>query len=359
VKTFAQEKYRVIQWATGHQGRNAIGMIVGPARPHLELVGCWVSNPDKVGLDAGEIAGIGPVGVEATDDEAALLALDADCIVYSGFWSNIDLICRMLASGKNVVTQVGPVYLREGRRKAQIQDACKEGGTSFHAAGINTGFFSDRLCASLTTLNGEVEHISCVEYSHDSVAGLSDYMVFEAMGFGWSEERLAAEQPALFASLNDSAMFAGGDFVAAALGFGINRRESDHRFAMATQDLTLRGRVIPAGTVAAVATTYRMYTGATERLRFAQAWRVDPDLHTGWGYDAHPKAFYQIEVVGAPSYTVLWEPDGDGMADALYATAATVVNAIPFVCDAAPGIQTTLDLPMISFSGTLRAGTAQ
>ena len=106
--------------------------------------------------------------------------------------------------------------------------------------------------------------------------------------------------------------------------------------------------------MAAVATTYRMSTGDTERLRFAQAWRIDPALDTGWGYDAHPKAFYQIEVTGSPSYTVLWEPDGDGMADALYATAATVVNAIPFVCDAAPGIQTTLDLPMISFSGDLR-----
>lgn len=112
--------------------------------------------------------------------------------------------------------------------------------------------------------------------------------------------------------------------------------------------------MIPTGTVAAVATNYRMYTGDTERFRFAQAWRIDPDLRTGWGYDVHPKAFYQIEVTGSPSYTVLWEPDGDGMADALDATTATVVNAIPFVCDAAPGIQTTLDLPMISFSGTLR-----
>lgn len=355
MKTFAQETYRVIQWATGHQGANAIGMIASGNRPHLELVGCWVNAKEKVGLDAGEIAGVGHLGVEATDDEAALLELDADCIVYSGFWSNIDLICRMLAAGKNVVTQVGPVYLRDGRRKAQIQDACRQGGTSFHAAGINTGFFSDRLCASLTALNGAVEHISCVEYAHDSVAGLSDYMVFEAMGFGWSEERLAVEQPALFASLNDSAMFAGGDFVAAALGFEIDRRESEHRFALATQDLNLRGRVVRAGTVGAVATTYRMYTGATERLRYAQAWRIDPALDTGWGYDAHPKAFYQIEVRGIPSYTVLWEPDGDGMADALYATAATVVNAIPFVCDAPPGIHTTVDLPMISFSGNLRA----
>jgi hypothetical protein len=138
MRRFARDRYRVIQWATGHQGRHVIGMIAGPRRPHLELVGCWVSSQDKVGRDAGEIAGVGPLGVEATDDEDALLAVDADCIVYSGACSDIDLFARMLAAGKNVVTQIGPVHLREGRRRRQLEDACRYGGTSFHAAGINT-----------------------------------------------------------------------------------------------------------------------------------------------------------------------------------------------------------------------------
>jgi hypothetical protein len=356
MRSFGKGTYRVIQWATGHQGRNVIELIASPTRPHLELVGCWVSSKEKVGLDAGDIAGVGPLGVEATDDEAALLDLDADCVVYSGFWSNIDLVCRMLAAGKNVLTQIGPVHLRDGHRKRQVEEACRVGGTSFHAAGINTGFFSDRLCATLTTLNGELEHITCVEYSHDSLAGLSDFMVFEAMGFGWSEERLAAEQPAFFASVNDSGMFAAGEFVASAVGFAIDRRESDHRFVMATRDIKLRDRVVAANTVAAVSTSYRMYSGGVERLEMAQAWKIDPELDTGWGYDAHPRAVYQLHVEGRPSYRLYWEPEGDGMGDALYSASAAIVNAIPFVCDAGAGIRTTMDLPMICFSGDL--GTA-
>ena len=357
MRRFARDRYRIIQWATGHQGRHVIEMIAGDGRPHLELVGCWVSSKDKIGRDAGEIAGVGPLGVEATDDEEQLLALDADCIVYSGAWSDIDLVARMLAAGKNVVTQIGPVYLRESRRRRQVEEACRQGGTSFHAAGINTGFFSDRLCATLTTLNADVDHISCVEYSHNSLAGLSDSMVFEGMGFGWTKDRLDREQPAFFGSVNDSGMFAAGDFVAAAVGFEIDHRESDHRFAMATRDIPLRGRIVGAGTVAAVETSYRMFSGGTERLHIGQAWRIDPSLETGWGYDAHPGAVYQIHVTGRPSYRVFWEPEGDGMADALYSAAAAIVNAIPFVCDAPPGIRTTMDLPMICFSGELRTAS--
>lgn len=343
----------MIQWATGHQGRHVIEMIAGPRRPHLELAGCWVSSKEKVGLDAGQIAGVDPLGVEATDDENGLLALDADCIVYSGFWPDMDLICRMLAAGKNVVTQIGPVHLRDGRRRRQVEEACEAGGTSFFATGINTGYFSDRLCAAITTLNGEVDHLSCVEYSHDSLTGLSDFMVFEGMGFGWTEERLAVQQPSLFGPVTQSGMFAAGDFVAAALGFEIDQRESDHRFVMATRDIAFRDRVIGAGTVGAVSTSYRMFSQGEERLHLVQAWKIDPDLETGWSYDAHPLAVYQLEVTGRPSYRLLWEPAGDGMADALYSAAAAVVNAIPFVCDAAPGIRSALDLPMICFSGEL------
>jgi 4-hydroxy-tetrahydrodipicolinate reductase len=146
-------------------------------------------------------------------------------------------------------------------------------------------------------------------------------------------------------------MFAAGDFVAAALGFDIDHRESDHRFVMGTRDVDLRDRVIAAGTVAAVSTSFRMYSQGTERLHFAHAWKIDPNLHTAWDYDAHPRAVYQLQVKGKPSYGLYWEPAGDGMSDALYSAAATIVNAIPFVCDAAPGIHTAMDLPMICFSG--------
>jgi hypothetical protein len=354
MRSFGKERYRVVQWATGNQGRFSLDMLSGGRHPHLELVGCWVHSAAKRGRDAGDAAGLGrDVGVLTTDDVDSLIALRPDCVIYSGFWSDVDLFCRLLSAGIDVATQVGAVFMKPGRRRARLEQACADGGSTFYAAGINTGFFSDRLAASLTTLNGEVEHLEVVEYSPGSLTGLSEFMIFEAMGFGWSADRLEKEQPALFGTLNDSAMFAGGDFLGAALGFTIDGREARHDFVMTDRDVAFHGRVIEKGTVGGVRTEYTMSSGGVERVRYAQAWTVDADLQTGWPYAAHPNAFYQLRITGKPSYSVFWEPDGDGMHDALYSTAASIVNAVPWVCDAPPGIHTQLDLPMISFSGEL------
>ena len=190
MRKFRKDKYRVIQWATGSQGKLAIQMAASDTRPHLEVVGCWVHSADKVGMDAGDLAGIEPIRVKASNDVEALLAMDADCVIYSPFFADIELICRILASGKSVVTQVGDIYIIDKAKRARIQAACAAGSSSYYASGINPGFFSDRLCATLTTTNSEVEHIRCVEYSHGAPTGLSPHMLFEGIGFGWSQARL-------------------------------------------------------------------------------------------------------------------------------------------------------------------------
>ena len=77
---------RVIQWATGGVGRAAVAGVI--AHPDLELVGCWVHSPDKVGADVGELCGVGPLGIEATDDIDQLLGLGADCVIYSPFMAD-------------------------------------------------------------------------------------------------------------------------------------------------------------------------------------------------------------------------------------------------------------------------------
>ena len=112
---------RVIQWATGTVGIHAVPAIV--AHPDLELAGLWVHSDDKAGRDAGELCGIEPVGVTATQDADALLGLDADCICYTAHSDVrpdevVDDLCRMLASGKNVVNTsfVPLLYPPPGRR---------------------------------------------------------------------------------------------------------------------------------------------------------------------------------------------------------------------------------------------------
>jgi len=130
-------RYRVIQWSTGNVGRFALRAILG--HPELELVGLWVSGA-KAGKDAGELCGARHCGVRATRDADALLALDADCVCYTATadlrpFEAIEDVCRILASGKNVVSSsIVPLvhpqsFFAETREK--LEAACREGRSSF------------------------------------------------------------------------------------------------------------------------------------------------------------------------------------------------------------------------------------
>ena len=70
---------RVVQWTTGNVGKRSALAIA--RHPELELVGCYAWSPDKIGRDVGELCGMDPIGVTATDDVGALLALRPDCVV--------------------------------------------------------------------------------------------------------------------------------------------------------------------------------------------------------------------------------------------------------------------------------------
>ncbi|GFG99353.1 hypothetical protein MTIM_52320 [Mycobacterium timonense] len=98
---------RVVVWSTGGVGKVAIDAV--RRRPDLELVGVWVHSADKVGRDAGELAGGDPLGVTATDDAGALIACKPDCVVYAASGPERDGAAvpdyvRLLTAGINVVS---------------------------------------------------------------------------------------------------------------------------------------------------------------------------------------------------------------------------------------------------------------
>jgi hypothetical protein len=146
--------YRVIQWSTGNVGKLALRGIIN--HPDLELVGLWVHSPDKVGRDAGDIVGLPPTGIKATNDVDMLLALEPDCVSYTATGDlrpseAIDDMCRILASGANVVaTSVVPLVFppaADASIVARIQEACDQGGTTCFTSGIDPGFANDLLRA--------------------------------------------------------------------------------------------------------------------------------------------------------------------------------------------------------------------
>lgn len=93
--------YRVVQWTTGNVGKSSVAAIA--RNPTLELVGCYAWSPDKAGKDVGELVGIDPLGVTATNDVQALLALKPDVVVYNPMWIDVDELVEILSAGVNVV----------------------------------------------------------------------------------------------------------------------------------------------------------------------------------------------------------------------------------------------------------------
>src|SRR4051812_43379454 len=141
---------RVIQWATGNVGRAAIEGVVG--HPELELVGCWVHSADKDGVDAGSIAGIDPIGVAASTDKDAVLAIDADCVVYAPMLANEGDVRMILGAGKSVVTPVGWVYPFASRDVAELEAICRDAGVVLHGSGIHPGGITERFPLMLSSL---------------------------------------------------------------------------------------------------------------------------------------------------------------------------------------------------------------
>jgi hypothetical protein len=130
---------RVVQWATGNVGKQSVQSIV--AHPDLELVGCFGWAPDKVGRDVGDLCGIKPTGVPATDDVEALLALKPDCVVYNPMWIDVEELVRILESGADVVNTAAFItgHSLGDERRQRMVDACERGGSSIFGSGINPG----------------------------------------------------------------------------------------------------------------------------------------------------------------------------------------------------------------------------
>ena len=149
-------RHRVIQWATGGVGRAAIEGILD--HPELELVGCWVHSADKHGRDVGEILGRAPIGVRATRDADALLALPADCVLYSPLVGIPAEVARILASGKNVVTPLGWFYPFVSQDTTEIEAACGRAAsrcTDRHP----TGGITERLPLVISSLSRAITHV--------------------------------------------------------------------------------------------------------------------------------------------------------------------------------------------------------
>lgn len=346
-----KQPIRVIQWATGSVGKFSIGAY--HTKPGLELVGCYVHSADKAGKDAGEIAGIGPIGVKCSNSIDEILKLEADIVHYAPLLSNVDEMCRILESGKNLVTPSGYTTVRNKDDEAKLAAACRKGGVSMHGSGIHPGFSGDRLPIVLSAMSRSISKVTVHEIVDMSRVNESWDMVTN-LGFDMSPEDAKANPPFLL-DVMSTIFFESIALVADALGIEIEEYQKKHRFALARQDIDVQLELgtktgkIRQGHVAGQNFNYAGLVKGQPVIEFKTFWPMDESIAEEWGH-TEPWA-YKINIEGDPDlrlhFTCGKEDGSDSAALGILCTAMNCVNSMPQVVAAPPGIVTQLDMSLI------------
>jgi 2,4-diaminopentanoate dehydrogenase len=353
----SEQKYRVIQWATGVVGQAALKHFI--ENPVIELVGVCVTNPDKVGKDAGDLVGLPKTGVLATDDVEALIAMEADCIFFAGLVKDNDLFHRLLRSGKNVVSPAGPFFPTERYEQefAALEAACIEGGSSFHGCGVHPGFSGDILPLTLTRLMNRVDSIEVTEV----IDKIKNPMVYtEMMGFGRDPDELLANP-----SRSPEAPYAfegSMRMVIESLGKKIEKITTRLEVAKATQDIPYSlgiglpdTGVVKQAMVAGQHFEWTAWADGKPLMIYHFYWVMGEHVEPQW---LTHDSCYKVVIKGDPPMEVrlMGAEDADGNRPFLGLpwTGLVGATAVPAVCDAKPGIITHLDLGIVKPKGLVR-----
>jgi hypothetical protein len=350
--------YRVVQWTTGNVGKSSVEAIA--KNPNLELVGLYAWSKDKAGRDAGELVGIEPLGVKATNDVDALLALKPDAVVYNPMWIDVDELVRILSAGVNVVTSASFITghnLEAGRDR--IEEACRQGGSTMFGSGVSPGFAE---LLAIVAANG------CARVDKVTIAEASDTTFYDSpdterpCGFG-----RPIDDPELAPMMSKgTAIFAEAvRLVADALGVELDEIVCEADYAQTTEDVVMASWTIPAGHVAGVFASWQGRVGGKTVVDLNVRWRKGQTLDPDWKVDGDP---WKITIDGLPTVTMqvgfLPPPDfvenaktiEDFMGLGHIITAMPPIHAIPAVVAAAPGIATYNDLPLTLPRGIVPTG---
>jgi hypothetical protein len=350
--TVPNDPLRVVVWSTGGVGSNAIRAIT--RRPDLELVGVWVHTPTKVGRDAGELAGIEPVGIAATGDIDELVALAPDCVVYAASGPErgggaVPHYERLLESGINVVTTTSTELVyppgADAALRERLAKAAAAGGASLYASGIFPGFASDELALLLTTQSRNIRTLRLIEISLNDHYPVADVMM-DGLGFA----RPLDFEP-LVALPGVIPMVWNGPIELIARGLGVEVEETRGRVdrELTDRDIEVAFGTVPAGTVGAVRTIASGIVEGRGAIVIDHVIRMARDVAPEWP-SSDNDATYIVSIEGDPDIEcrlTLGPPEGhDAGEAAMTATAMRVVNAVPYVVAADPGLLSSLDLPV-------------
>ena len=354
---------RVAQIGTGNVGAHALRSLI--ANPDYELTAVWVSSESKAGKDAAELVGLNAkTGIKATNDLDEVLATNPDCAVYTAMADNrlmeaLEDYRRILAAGVNVVGS-GPVFLQwpwqviPDEMIRPIEDAAREGKSSVFVNGIDPGFANDLVPLALMGTCQSIEQVRCMEIVNYATYDSATVM-FDVMGFGKPMDEI----PML---LQPGVLSIGWGSVvrqlAAGLGVELDGLEEIYVREPAPEAFDISSGHIAKGTAAALRFEVMGMVKGAPVIVLEHITRLRDDLCPQWPQPAQEGGNYRIEITGEPCYALdlcLSSPNGDHNHAGVLATATRIVNAIPAVVAAEPGIRTTLDLPLVTGKGLYAA----
>jgi hypothetical protein len=344
-----QQPIKVIVWGPGTVGRACIRQLLNSSA--FELVGVLAYDPNKNGQDVGALVGAGSTGTLATTDKEAIFALGADIVLHSARPADRTLIdqdvVKLLESGKSVISATSYQYpFRHGRDYVEmLHNACRRGGSRLLGTGVHPGFMGEILALTLSGLCTQIDTLTIREFvdlSHQKNAqGLAMF------GFNGDPAEQVNQDNPLYHMLERY----WGDTLAflARVMFDEEARIERHTsFVAATEDVQIPAMTIAKGRTAAIRHVLTASIDGKPRLA------IDEYLYHTMRNRPYPYVdagdFYEVEIEGRPSSLRMrmalraslaqdldfWP--GDPTPQAWYATATPMVQAIPAVMRAEPGL---------------------
>ena len=347
---------RVVVWGTGNVGRPAIRAVA--AHRDLELVGVVVANPDKVGRDAGALAMIDGLGVAATDDTSIALGGDVDAVVYTATGDTrpddaVADIVSCLASGASVVSTSLYGLLHPPTAPPELRDpidaACREGGSSIFVSGIDPGWALDVLPILLSGVSAGITEVRAQEIFNYALYDQPE-VVREVIGFGGSMDELPMMLWDIALEMVWAPMIR---IMADALDVELEAITTHVERRPLETTVTVPGMgTFGEGTQGAFRFEVRGMVDGSPLLMVEHVTRIDDDCAPDWPTSSNPGGEHRVLIEGHPHLEVTihgHEPGEPGAAGGGNASAANrIVNAIPAVLAADPGIVGPLDLPTVS-----------
>lgn len=353
---------RVVQFSTGNVGRHALQAII--ERPGLELVGVHASAPSKVGRDAAELCGLAePTGVVATDNLDTLLALEADCVVYTSQAETrpneaIEEISAFLAAGTHVVGTSLVWLVYPPHADSWITDpltaACNEGNSSMYVNGIDPGFSGDLLPLSALSLSTRATQILVQEICDYGTYDDADFTGV-SFGFGTRPDHV----PMLFLPGVLASIWGGPvQLLADCLAVELDDIRERYETWTATEPIDCTMMRVEPGEVAAVRFAVEGIVDGQPAIVMEHVNRLTSAASPDWPFPPEGRpGVHRVQVDGSPGIEINTHVGGDGVDHneaGVIATAAKAVNAIEAVCAAPAGLLSVIDLPVAQARNLMR-----